>query len=219
MHKKGQFFLVFAIVIIFFLFLMTATYNSAWSMVEIENFEELNDNFAYEQDVVINKAIYDGTDVAVELDNFGTTFSAYSGTVDPNYGFYQIYQDPNTGVIYIQNFLSNGKTITLSGESLTGEEVVQLTVASLSTGSVGTIALDVGGQILEESVEVPLVNYDDESNQVALDLEDTSWDLLEIQIEGVEVPAGFLRENLAEDPSATGSFSYDGDDVEVFIDY
>ena len=195
---------------------MTATYNSAWSMVEIENFEELNDNFAYEQDVVINKAIYDGTDVASELNEFGETFSSYSETVDPNYGFYQIYQDPNTGVIYIQNFLSNGKTISISGESLVGDEIIELTVASSSTESEGTIALDVGGQILEDSVSAPLVDYNEDYNQAQLQIDDPTLLALTVSVVGLdEASLTFTPTQLETGYSL--STSYDGDAVDVDV--
>ncbi len=183
MNKKGQFFLVFAIVIIFFLFLVTATYNSAWSLVEIENFEELSDNFGYEQDVVINKAIYEGADVANNLEEFGTTFAAYSGTVDPNFGFYQVYQDPNTGKIHINNFLPDGRTITLEAtdSTFTGAEQFNLVVASSTTETDGTISLDVGGQVMEDTVSTELINYEGDYNTLEIDAVEN----LILSIEGV----------------------------------
>ncbi len=173
-NKKGQFFLVFAIVMIFFIALLTYEYNTAWSTVEIENFEELNKNYAHEKNVVANDAIYSGEDpegVAQSLEDFGREFSTYSQNVDPNYGFYQVYYDPNAQKFYIQNFLSNGRMITLSGPSLTGDEVVELTIPSTTTTTTGHIYLDGMGDNFGIPVSTELVDFDPEYNQMVLDLD------------------------------------------------
>ena len=219
MYKKGQFFIVFAIVMIFFIALVTYQYNTAWSTVEIENFEELNENYAHEQNVVVNDAIYSGDspeDVAEVLQEFGEEYSSYSQEVDPNYGFYQIYYDPNSQKIYLQNFLSNGRTITLSGPTLTGEEVVEFTIPSTSTTSTGTISLDVGGQIIEQSVSAELTDFDEDYNQMQLNIEDLPY--IQIGIQGMEsTPITISQSYLQASTTYSATMSYNGDAVQVEV--
>ncbi len=171
MNKKGQFFIVFAIVFIFLIAMLTFQYNSAWSTVNLENFEELSENYEHEQTVVINNAIYEGEAPGEALGEFGEQYSAYSGEVDPNFGFVSTYYDEAADKLYIYNFLPD-ETIALtpnSGFDLSSEEIALTILAPFQDNTQGTISLDVGGQVIEQTVETELINFDEGYAQAVID--------------------------------------------------
>ena len=220
-NKKGQFFLMFALVMIFFIALITYQYNEVWSAVEIENFDELNDNYAHEKNVVVNSQIAQGASpetIADELEEFGEDFSTYSREVDPNYGFYQVYYDPNTQMLYIQNFLSNGRMITLSGSSLTGEEVVELTIPSTTTTVTGHIYLNGFGDSMAIPVSTELVDFDDEYNQMQFDVTQMGPnDLVCVTMQNIASSEVCLTQQALLNGITTSLTTDDGNNIDVAV--
>jgi hypothetical protein len=112
--KRGQIFIMIALVLIIFIYLATTGYNSYSEIVALEEFEQLSENYETEAHKVANKAIYEGEDSAGQskaIQDFTTEYKEFSNQIDPNFGMAYIYTD-SFGVVHIFNTLTD-KEITI----------------------------------------------------------------------------------------------------------
>ena len=125
--KKGQFFLVTALIFMLIIFTLVVRYNDIHELGGLEHFEDLSANFNKEAPKVINNALLEDKEPEKELGDFSSSFQEYASTQDPNFGVAYVYVNPDTGVITISNILagrqikivatdSNGKPIKIDGE-------------------------------------------------------------------------------------------------------
>ncbi|GEM_PF-2946967 len=141
MNKRGQVFLLAAIIFILALYSITITYNSAKTYPALEDFKEQTGNYQNEFPKVINYAIYNGSNVTKQLDEFTTLFLSEARKKDPNFGVFYVYKD-SLGNIHLVNTLNNKVlNIKILDPSLTAERV------ALTLYSDNGNALSSGGQI------------------------------------------------------------------------
>ncbi len=146
MNKRGQVFLLAAIIFILALYSITITYNSAKTYPALEDFKEQTGNYQNEFPKVINYAIYNGSNVTKQLDEFTTLFLSEARKKDPNFGVFYVYKD-SLGNIHLVNTLNNKVlNIKIVDPSLTARDV------SLTLYSNNGNALSSGGQICVEGL-------------------------------------------------------------------
>src|SRR3989338_6373053 len=106
MNKRGQFFLIFAAVMIMVLFTIVAQYNSIRIQVALEDFDELSDQYSEEQPKVINAAIYEGENPADEVLSFTEDYLQYARQREPTFGVLYTYRD-DRGTVHLVNTLND----------------------------------------------------------------------------------------------------------------
>jgi hypothetical protein len=96
MNKKGQFYLIAAILFCLAIFSVTIQFNKLEEKILLDDFKELSENYATEAPKVINTAIEENQDPKENLDEFTEDFVAYARRRDPNIVFIYVYADPIT---------------------------------------------------------------------------------------------------------------------------
>ena len=112
MNKKGQIFLVGAVIIVLALLTVTGKYNSVKEYPLLSDYKDQTDNYLTEYPKVVNNAIYQNLDQKNEVTSFSTIFLGQARSKDPNFGVLYSYKD-NDGKIHIVNTLTN-KIITIT---------------------------------------------------------------------------------------------------------
>ena len=114
MDKRGQIFILSAIIIILLLYSAVYTYNSINVYGGIEDFNENVDQFEKESTLVVNDAIYKGDSGAQQADalkEWANIFKEGVKSSDPNFGSISIYKDTD-GNVHVINTLTD-QTITI----------------------------------------------------------------------------------------------------------
>src|SRR3989338_1850592 len=129
MNKRGQIFIIIAIVVCIFVYIAFKTYNSISVQKGLENFDDLRSNYEYELTLVRNECQSEGKDPNICAQDFTDTFlQNYAWKYDPNFGIITIYKDFE-GNIIIRNSMKGGEWITVSTTMTNwGEEIYTLDV-------------------------------------------------------------------------------------------
>src|SRR3989344_5450567 len=112
--KKGQFFIVAAVIVIMVFFTVVAQYNTIKVQVALEDFDELNEQYASEQPIVINEALFGGDSPEAELARFTDRFMDYTSERQPEFGGFYAVVNPDGSTVTIRNFLANGQSMELT---------------------------------------------------------------------------------------------------------
>ncbi|HZX12128.1 MAG TPA: hypothetical protein VFE88_01595 [Candidatus Nanoarchaeia archaeon] len=163
--KKGQFFIVAAVIVIMVFFTVVAQYNTIKVQVALEDFDELNEQYASEQPIVINEALFGGDSPEAELARFTDRFMDYTSERQPEFGGFYAILSPDGSTITIRNFLAGGRSIELSAVDTAGNAVAfpsgesTLRLLSSTDESQGTLTLNLGTFTTRTTVSVPITAY------------------------------------------------------------
>ena len=163
--KKGQFFLVAAVIVIMVFFTVVAQYNTIKVQVALEDFDELNEQYASEQPIVINEALFGGDSPEAELARFTDRFMDYTSERQPEFGGFYAILSPDGSTITIRNFLAGGRSIELSAINTAGNAVAfpsgesTMRLLSSTDESQGTLTLNLGTFTTSTTVSVPITAY------------------------------------------------------------
>lgn len=103
MRKKGQIYLIAAIILAAVIFVMTSVLNIAKQDKFRGDFEKLSQNYDVEGARLVNTVIQAGEDVGGRFGNFTYIFTGYSKTQNSQFGL--IYVLGYKGMVYIGNYL------------------------------------------------------------------------------------------------------------------
>ena len=140
MNKRGQLFIVAAVVFILVLFMLTIRYNTIREYEALEDFEDTAENYAGEYAKVYNLALYEGNVPEEKVKEFTETFVEETRKSDPNYGVFYVFKDTG-GKVHILNTL-NKKVLDI--EVKDEKEVEKLTLFSENSESTGEICIAPG---------------------------------------------------------------------------
>ncbi len=122
MHKRGQIYLLAALILGLIIFLLVAETNVVKETVIEDDFESLAKNYEVESAKFMNSILERGvTDVPNEFLKFTIVFSSYAKTKNPEFGV--IYAFIYNGRLYIGNYLDTEVRISnapLGRDSLPG---------------------------------------------------------------------------------------------------
>ena len=104
-EKKGQIFLIAAIIFVLAIYTVVIPYNTLKTYPGLEDYKDLTENYQIEFPKVFNWAVYEGEEVGPALSNFNTAFLGQARQTDPNFGVLYLYKDPEG--IHIVNTLNN----------------------------------------------------------------------------------------------------------------
>jgi len=182
MNKKGQVFLIAAIIFIFAVYSVIIKYNTAKEYAALEDYEEITENYQSEFPKVVNKALYkEDETVESALEKFNKKFLSNARQKDPNYGVLYAYKDAR-GNLHIVNTL-NKKVINIEfsdpriggrvkeakiiGDGITSEGQICLSNIGCSTSSTEVDikfgenygrGYDIPGDVDTLIIEVPTTN-------------------------------------------------------------
>ncbi|MEK6861773.1 MAG: hypothetical protein AABY07_07430, partial [Nanoarchaeota archaeon] len=105
MNKRGQVYLLAALIIGFILFIVITPSNIVRELTIDDRFEELSKNFEIESAKFINYLIKEEKDVPSSFLNFTILFTSYSKTKNPDFGL--IYAFIKDNKLYIGNYLDD----------------------------------------------------------------------------------------------------------------
>ena len=138
MDKRGQFYVIIALILSLALFGITYTTNSISEPVLFEDFNMVSGNYIAEATKLVNYAIE--TETEISLETFTSTYLDYAKQKNPDLGLLYIFGNGNN--IEIFNYLDN--PINVGNETLSGEN------EQLIQG----ITLEIGGKEFAHQVPV-----------------------------------------------------------------
>ncbi|MBS3163066.1 hypothetical protein J4427_00030 [Candidatus Woesearchaeota archaeon] len=172
MDKRGQFFILGAVIIAMALFVLMVRVNTYEEKILLEDFPDLSKNYESESIKVVNDALLNELDPFVKLDEFTNGFVDYARTLDPNIGFIYVYKDKN-GNSKVVNYLSDEPA------DIYGDDGSSSTFSN-SDNSLNDVSLNLGGMEFKKTIPVKVKNFD--SSYVSFD---TSGDKVYIEIAGI----------------------------------
>jgi len=111
MNKRGQVFLLGAIIIGLALVAVSVKYNTATEYKLLSDYEELSGNYLTEAPKVINYAKYENLDEGEKLKEFTKSYKEAASKKDPNFGIFYMYRDED-GTVRVLNTL-NKRVLTI----------------------------------------------------------------------------------------------------------
>jgi hypothetical protein len=192
MDKRGQFFILGAMILMLALFVLVAKVNTYEEKILLEDFPELTSNYKEEAPRVINDALLNNENPTNSIEGFTESYIAYARTIDPNLGIVYAYKNPLNGEILIKNY--GNKEINVANNDLypTKEETLN------------NINLDLGGTNFKTTIPTKLNVYGKGYNEAIL----KSGEKVIIEIDGILYPMDLIKNDLqivANDKSADGT--------------
>lgn len=105
--KRGQVYLIAAIIIGFILFIIITPSNIVRELTVDDRFEELSKNFEIESAKFMNYLIEKEKNVPSTFLNFTVLFTSYSKTKNPDFGLVYAFINPNDNNLYLGNYLKD----------------------------------------------------------------------------------------------------------------
>ena len=120
MAKKGQFYILAAVILCIVIFGVTVTVNKIEQEVETTDFVELAQNYVLETPALINYAIYGGFEQQPSdlLSDFTEDFVQYARKKNPKLGLLYVYKEGDNTII--ENYLKEGEPIIYTTETEEG---------------------------------------------------------------------------------------------------
>lgn len=157
MNKRGQFFILAAVIISVLIFGISMTVNSVDTYEDFTNLDKYSEMIDKEMALVQNYEIYTGVDDD-NLENFVNVLSATLKDQDPSMNFAIFYGDKNS--ISVKNYGENG--VRVNGHSIVGTSGNEGTIM-LETGPL-TTSTNIGGElVLLNPDEETVINFDDKT--------------------------------------------------------
>jgi len=115
MNKRGQIYILAAILVGFTLVTLTSKVNYAILTDVEDNFKELSENYDVESSKFINSLLEDKNEnVLSEITGFTQTFEHFAKNQNPDFGL--IFLFPYKGSLYVENFLN--RSILVDGQKV-----------------------------------------------------------------------------------------------------
>ena len=155
MNKKGQFYLIIALILSLAVYGVTYKVNKIEEPILFEDFNDVSQNYLTESVYVINNALKNEEDVTIKLDAFTITYLDYAQQRNPDLTLLYIYGNGTN--VSIQSYLDASGSV--QGHTILGanQELVQ------------GITIKVGGKEFIYEVPVTSDNFGEGWNGFTLD--------------------------------------------------
>lgn len=155
MNKRGQFYLVIALILSLTIYGVTYRVNSIAEPKLWEDFNHVSENYITESVIVANGALSRKGNVTDELRNFSAKFLQYAQKRNPNLGLLYVYSDGDD--ISVRNYLDGSGTI--------GNQ----TVFGANQDLIQDVTVRIGGKEFIYKVPVTSENFGDDWTGMAMD--------------------------------------------------
>lgn len=110
-HKKGQVYLLAALILGFIPFLLATQTNIVRKIIIEDDFEELSKNYERESASFVNSLLINpSANIEKEFTKFTVLFTSFAKTKNPEFGL--VYAFLHQGKVYLGNYLDTAITIT-----------------------------------------------------------------------------------------------------------
>ncbi len=154
--KRGQFYLIAAIIIVLVLYSLATRFNTFQELPRFTDFNELSGNYINEVAKIVNHGIYKNiANIQGSLITpFTQNFLEYARTRDPNIGLVYVYGqgDATSGVTIIENHLPGEVVVYNSG-------VDGGVLFDSEADTINEIGLKIGGEEFVHNVPVKLGSF------------------------------------------------------------
>lgn len=148
MNKKGQFYIIIAVLLSFALFSVTYATNTIEEPVLYSNFNEVSENYIYESSNLINYLLKNkDQDIKTEISVFTQDFLNYAKIRDPSFEMIYFYSEDD--MIYIDN--------TYGNDAIVGENIDE-TIGGYEN-IIQDVSLEVGGVDFVYQVPIKASNF------------------------------------------------------------
>ena len=103
MNKRGQIYILAALIIVFVLYTLYKETNIVKESIIEDDFREISKNYELESSRFLNQLIQSNSDVRSSFINFTVLFTSYAKTKNPNFGL--IYSFLYQNKLYIGNYM------------------------------------------------------------------------------------------------------------------
>ncbi len=107
MNKKGQLYIMAALILAFILFGLMSVTNSAKEVSIESNFDKLAENYETESTKLVNSLLIDSavtsTEISEKFTEFAAAFTSYAKSQNPNFGLIYAFEYDNE--LYVGNYL------------------------------------------------------------------------------------------------------------------
>ena len=136
MNKRGQFYIIIALLLSFALFTVTYATNTIEEPVSYSNFNEVSENYVFESSNLINYLLSQGGgDIKGKLQEFTVDFLSYARTRDPSFQMIYFYSEDEN--IYVTNNLD--EEVGLEDNQLLGDNQELIQDVSLNVSGVNFV--------------------------------------------------------------------------------
>ena len=148
MRKRGQVYLLVAIILGFVLFVLYSKTNIVRKTVVEDDFEELSKNYEIESSKFVNTLLKVEKEVGNAFKNFTVLFTSYSKTKNPDFGL--IYAFDYQDKLYVGNYLNQSITVKKGVETKQLQGCYDKVKTSISVGGLSLEVKDIDYKVLGE---------------------------------------------------------------------
>jgi hypothetical protein len=154
MNKRGQFYIVIALILSLTIYGVTYRVNTIEEPKVWEDFNDVSENYITQTAIVINGALKNKENVSENLDSFSAEYLGYAQKRNPNLGLLYIYSNGDT--IALKNYLD--ETGTVGNQTVFGadQELVQ------------DVTIRIGGKDFIYKVPVTSENFGEDWSDIGL---------------------------------------------------
>lgn len=171
MNKRGQFFILIAVILCGVILILSSRVNTYEERILLEDFPDLSANYAEESPKIVNDAILMGkkdAEIQTVLEDFTKNFTNYAQSIDPNLGIVYVYRSSgDTQKFKVANFLSEDptdkKNIVWTCEGITPETCTD-SLFSDTSKTINELSLDVAGIKFKKTIPTKVTNFGSELN-------------------------------------------------------
>lgn len=172
MDKRGQFYLIMAIIFSLAIFIITSKNNKIQETVLFEDFTRVSQNYVSEAPRTVNYALYSDKEVNPTIRSFTEDFLSFARKTNPTISLLYIYS--NTSNVTIVSYLDETTIVGFNSsktENLLGGQDV----------SINDISLNVAGVDFVHHVPVEIKNFGGSYNAINLG----NYSYLSLEIGGI----------------------------------
>lgn len=167
MNKRGQFFILVAVIVCLAVFVLVTEVNTYEEKKLLEDFPDLSKNYMKEAPKVVNDVILNplsGATPEKTLEDFTKNFTNYAQSIDPNVGIVYVYKklEETNPEFTVANFLNENDITEVCGD--TSANTCFDSLFSDYTKSISEISLNIGKMEFKKSVPIKVTNFDENLN-------------------------------------------------------
>lgn len=148
MEKRGQVYLLAALILGFVLFILYSQTNLVRKTVVEDDFEELSKNYEIEGAKFVNSLLKNDKEVSNAFKNFTALFTSYSKTKNPDFGL--IYAFDYKTNLYVGNYLNHSITVKKGSKYKDLQGCYDKVKTSVSVGGLSLDIKDIDYKLLGE---------------------------------------------------------------------
>jgi len=155
MNKRGQFYIIIAVVLSLAIFSITSQNNKIEDIKSFYDFSELSENYLEEAQKVVDYSIYNGEDINENLPQFTQNFLEYARKTNPSIGLIYIYSNETN--LTLKSYLNETSEINSTNLSMT--------VFGSDAKTINEVSIKIAGKTFIHQVPLKIKNYGEDLSE------------------------------------------------------